>query len=132
MRKLVLLGAAASALVLGAASAYAVPQNSPYATMVPPDAVDGYAPYDNQAPYYGDPGTSGGGVVEGRSAYVGDDSDYGYGDPGYVVVDPGFGYGGFGGGGYGGGHGGFGRGGGGHFHGGGGGHSHGGGHFHGR
>lgn len=77
MRNLLKVGAAAGLLLtLGAATAYAVPQNSPYATMVPPGAVDGYGDgYYNDAPVYADP-------VEGRSAYV--DPGYGY-DNGYVV-----------------------------------------------
>jgi hypothetical protein len=114
MRNLLLAGTAGLFVALGAANAYAVPQNSPYATMVPPGAVDGYAPDDSPvygAPLLADP------MVEGRSAYVDPDSDY---------VDPGYGYG------YGYGYGGpayFGGGGGGFYHGGG---HHGGGMRHGR
>jgi hypothetical protein len=80
MRNLLKIGAAAGLLLtLGAATAYAVPQNSPYATMVPPGAVDGYG-YDNG--YYGDAPVYGyDAPVEGRSAYV--DPSYGY-DDGYV------------------------------------------------
>jgi len=53
MRNLLLAGTAGLFLAIGAASAYAVPQNSPYATMVPPDAVDGYS--GEQGPIYTDP-----------------------------------------------------------------------------
>ena len=90
MRNLLLAGTAGLFLAFGAASAYAVPQNSPYATMVPPDAVDGYSGYE-QAPVYADPGYNPGyGVMnEGRAAYV--DPEYANDDPGYV--DPGYGYG---------------------------------------
>jgi hypothetical protein len=80
MRNLLLAGTAGLFLTLGAAAAYAVPQNSPYATMVSPDAVDGYST-DNY-PNYGNSG-----MIEGRSAYV--DPQYGYDNPGYV--DPGYG-----------------------------------------
>src|ERR1700688_739825 len=74
MRNLLMAGTAAGLfLALGAVNAYAVQQNSPYATMVPPGAVDGYSTDDGY--YYGD-------RVEGRSAYV--DPDYGYSDDGYA------------------------------------------------
>jgi hypothetical protein len=111
MRNLLLAGTAGLFLAFGAASAYAVPQNSPYATMVPPAAVDGYTP-DGSA--YACPGDSAqvgcpDGMVEGRAAVV--DPDYAYGDPAYIAPAFGFGYGGFG---YGGGF----RGNGGHFAGG--------------
>jgi hypothetical protein len=91
MRSLLLAGSAGLFLALGAANAYAVPQNSPYATMVPPDAVDGYTPnggafYPDQTYGYEDGSPSG--TVEGRAAYV--DPDDGYDGPGYV--DPGYGY----------------------------------------
>jgi hypothetical protein len=80
-------GTAGLFLTLGAVNAYAVPQNSPYATMVPPDAVDGYS-YDN-GPAYGDQGEGyGSEPVERRSAYV--DPDYGYDDPGYAYPDYGY------------------------------------------
>jgi hypothetical protein len=88
MRNLLLAGTAGLFLAIGAASAYAVPQNSPYATMVPPDAVDGYSgSYGEQGPIYADPGYDG--MTEGRAAYV--DPEYANDDPGYV--DPGYGYG---------------------------------------
>ena len=110
MRNLLMAGATAGLfLAFGAASAYAVPQNSPYATMVPPGAVDGYAPTaPDDGYYYGDPA-----VVEGRSAYVdpdydqtyvGDDYDTQYAAP---VYGGGFYYGGGRGGHFGGGHGDF-------------------------
>jgi hypothetical protein len=90
MRGLLLAGTAGLFLSFGAANAYAVPPNSPYATMVPPDAVDGYsqngAAYPDQSYGYGDPDSSG--MIQGRAAFV--DPDYGYDDPGYV--DPGYGY----------------------------------------
>src|ERR1700744_2192334 len=103
MRNLLMAGAAAGLFIaLGAANAYAVPQNSPYATMVPPGAVDDYG----QAPdsgYYAAP-------VEGRSAYIDPDydngDDYYYGgdySPDYGAPVVGVGY--------------YGVGGGGHFHG---------------
>ncbi|WP_158815575.1 hypothetical protein [Methylocapsa sp. S129] len=123
MRNLLLAGTAGLFLALGAANAYAVAPNSPYATMVPPGAVDGYAP-DNGYPYYADPGYGDPGLVQGRAAYV--DPDYAYNDP--VYVDPGYGYygypapvggfyfGGGRGGHFGGGHFGGGHFGGGHFH----------------
>jgi hypothetical protein len=111
MRNLLMAGAATGLfLALGAANAYAVPQNSPYATMVPPDAVDGYSPTaPDDGYYYGDPAP-----VEGRSAYVDPDYDQGYYGDGYdtqyvAPIDGGFYYGGGGRGGH------FG---GGHFHGG--------------
>ena len=123
MRNILLAGTTGLFLALGAASAYAVPQNSPYATMVPPGAVDGDAgPYGQQYPAYPDSGYPDGYMTEGRSAYV--DPAYVDGDPGYV--DPGYDYGYYGapigggfyyGGGRGGGH--FGGGHGGHFGGGG-------------
>jgi hypothetical protein len=81
MRNLLLTGAAGLLLTLGAAAAYAVPQNSPYATMLPPDAVDGYSTDNDQG--YGNSGMS-----EGRSTYV--DPQYGYDDAGYA--DTGYGY----------------------------------------
>lgn len=64
MRNLLLAGTAGLFVALGAASAYAVAPSSPYATMVPPAAVDGYvapAPVivETPAPIY-----------EGRAAYV--------------------------------------------------------------
>src|SRR5580658_1768977 len=91
MRNLFLAGTAGLFLTLGAAAAYAVPQNSPYATMVPPDAVDGYVA---GGPAYGCLGYAQGvdcaptGMIEGRSAFV--DPEYAYGGSGYA--DPGFGY----------------------------------------
>ena len=54
MRKFLLIGTAATSLVFGAAGAYAIPANSPYATWEP-QAVD--------------PGVAGP-MNEGRSAYV--------------------------------------------------------------
>jgi hypothetical protein len=81
MRNLLMAGTAGLFLALGAASAYAVPQNSPYATMAPPGAVDGYT--QGNGPMYNDEP-----MVEGRSAYV--DPDYGYSDPGYA--DPAYVY----------------------------------------
>jgi hypothetical protein len=91
MRNLLLAGTAGLFLALGAATAYAVPQNSPYATMVPPDAVDGYVA-DN-GPAYGCQGYAQdagcpGGMIEGRSALV--DPEYAYGGSDYI--DPGYGY----------------------------------------
>ena len=92
MRGLLLAGTAGLFLAFGAANAYAVPPNSPYATMVPPDAVDGYSqngvayPDQGYGYVYGDANSSG--TIEGRAAFV--DPDYGYDDPGYV--DPGYGY----------------------------------------
>lgn len=74
MRNLLLIGSAAAALTLGAASAYAVPPNSPYATFEP-QAVDGQmAPpaYDEGGPSLLNPF----GLFEGRSAYVA---------PGYIA-----------------------------------------------
>jgi hypothetical protein len=105
MRNILMAGTAAGLfLALGAVNAYAVPQNSPYATMVPPGAVDGYstmAPDDGY--YYGDSAP-----VEGRSAYVDPYyADDGYDGGGYVTQYPAPLGGGFY---YGGGHG--------HFHGG--------------
>ena len=83
MRNILLAGTAGLFLTLGAASAYAVPQNSPYATMVPPSAVDGYQP-DN-GPSYVDPGYTYDNepMIEGRAAEV----DPYYGAPGYVYPD---------------------------------------------
>jgi hypothetical protein len=72
MRKLFLIGSAAAALTLGAASAYAIPPNSPYAIWEP-QAVDGQmAPpaYDQGGPSLLNPF----GLFEGRSAYVAPDS----------------------------------------------------------
>jgi hypothetical protein len=88
LRNLLLTGTAGLFLALGAANAYAVPQNSPYATIVPPGAVDGYN-YD-PAPVYGDQGygSEGAPMVEGRSAYVYPDYDAGYVDPGYGYAPP--------------------------------------------
>jgi hypothetical protein len=91
MRSLLLAGAAGLSLALGAANAYAVQPNSPYAIMVPSGAVDGYTNdggtiYPDQG--YGYEGGNPSGTVEGRAAYV--DPDDGYGGPGYV--DPGDGY----------------------------------------
>ena len=74
MRTMFIAGAAGLCLALSAASAYAVPQNSPYATMAPPGAVDGYNSYSG--PVYGYENEP---MVEGRSAYVED-------DPGYVTT----------------------------------------------
>jgi hypothetical protein len=88
MRSLLLAGTAGLFLALGAASAYAVPPNSPYATMVPPGAVDGYQQNGAVYPGYGNDDSDSPGIVEGRAAFV--DPDYGYDDPGYV--DPGYGY----------------------------------------
>jgi hypothetical protein len=93
MRKTLLLGTTAVMLALGAATAYAVPPNSPYAILVP-GAVDDGIMFDGGPAYVaGDPGygyqggaLSGPGwidpapMTEGRSAYL-------YGDPGYGV-DP--------------------------------------------
>jgi hypothetical protein len=88
MRSLLLAGTAGLFLALGAANAFAAAPNSPYAIMVPPDAVDGYpqngAAYPGQRYGYDDVDSSG--MVEGRTAFV--DPDYGYDDPGYV--DPGY------------------------------------------
>ena len=75
MRTMLVAGTAALFLALGGASAYAVPPNSPYATMVPPGAVDYNAPGYNDGPYYGDRA-----IVEGRSAYIE--------EPGYVYRAP--------------------------------------------
>ena len=91
MRNLLLAGSAGLFLALGAANAYAVPQNSPYATMVPPGAVDGYTSYGTPVypdQTYGYEDANPSGAVEGRAAYV--DSDDGYDGSGYV--DPGYGY----------------------------------------
>ncbi|MGA2042893.1 MAG: hypothetical protein ABSG83_05925 [Roseiarcus sp.] len=85
MRKLILFGTTAVALAAGVSGAYAVPQNSPYAVMAPPQAVDGYS---DQGPIYSDPGYGDSGMIEGRAAVV--DPDYGYDDPGYAY---GYGYG---------------------------------------
>ena len=84
MRKHLLFGTTAVAFAMGASGAYAVSQNSPYAIMAPPQAVDGY----DQTPVYADPGYSDSGMIEGRAAVV--DPDYGYDDPGYAY---GYGYG---------------------------------------
>jgi hypothetical protein len=83
MRNVLIAGTAVLFVTLGAASAYAVPQNSPYATMVPPGAVDGYQP-DN-GPTYIDPNYAYGNepMVEGRAAEV----DPYYNDPGYIYPD---------------------------------------------
>jgi hypothetical protein len=80
LRNLLWAGGAGLFLTLGAAAAYAVPQNSPYATMVPPSAVDGY---DN-SPAYGnqDYGYESGPMAEGRSTYMA--PEYGYDDPVYA------------------------------------------------
>jgi hypothetical protein len=80
MRTMLVAGTAGVFLALSAASAYAVPPNSPYATMVPPGAVDG------EAPYYGQP--RGEVIIEGRSAYVEDDPGYVYRAPAYRAVRP--------------------------------------------
>jgi hypothetical protein len=92
MRNLLLAGTAGLFLSLGAATAYAVPQNSPYATMVPPDAVDGYVADNGLSNgcqgYVQDVGCPPAGMTEGRSAFV--DPEYAYGGWGYT--DPGFGY----------------------------------------
>ena len=82
MRNLLLAGAAGLFLAIGAANAYAVPQNSPYATLVPPNAVDGYD--SGSGPVYGgqDYGYESEPTVQERSAYV--DPEYGYGDPAYA------------------------------------------------
>jgi hypothetical protein len=97
MRNALLAGTAGLLLCLGAAAAYAVPQNSPYATMVPPDAVEGYTTGN-------DPGYGNDAMIEGRSAYVDPDYDnQDYVDPGYGYTgSPGFGGGAFVGGGRGG------------------------------
>jgi hypothetical protein len=79
MRNLLLAGTAGLFLSLGAATAYAVPQNSPYATMVPPDAVDGYIP----PPVYVVP-ADGAVMVDGRSAYVEGTPVYAPAQPTYV------------------------------------------------
>ena len=73
MRTMLVAGTAALFLALGGASAYAVPPNSPYATMVPPGAVD-----------YNVPGYNYGPMVEGRSAYV-EEPGYVYRAPAYRV-----------------------------------------------
>jgi hypothetical protein len=68
MRNVILIGSTAAALIFGAASAYAIPPNSPYATWEP-QAVDGQmAPgsYDESGPNLLNPL----GLFEGRSAYV--------------------------------------------------------------
>ena len=84
MRSLFMAGTAGLFLALGAADAHAVPQNSPYATMVPPGAVDGYN--SEPAPMYGDQ-DYGDATIEGRSAYVDPDYDaypyYGNAYPNY-------------------------------------------------
>ena len=80
MRKMFLLGAAAAALLLGAANAYALPPNSPYAIFVP-ESVDGA---NSGAAGYWNPL---GAVFEGRSAYVAGAPDYAYA-PGASQVLP--------------------------------------------
>ena len=66
MRKIILFGATAAALALGAASAYAAgggnlsPEASPYAVIAPQTTL--------QSP-----------MSEGRAAYTGADAGYGYG-----------------------------------------------------
>lgn len=93
MRSLLLAGTAGLLIALGATGAYAVPANSPYATMVPPGAVDGATAPDYDAPYmdqgygYDDAGPPA--MIEGRSAYVDADDGAAYVDPGY---DPGYYY----------------------------------------
>jgi hypothetical protein len=78
-------GTAAVFLALGGASAYAVPPNSPYATMVPPGAADYNAPGYDYAPDYNQRV-----IVEGRSAYV-EEPGYVYRAPAYRP-DYGYGY----------------------------------------
>jgi hypothetical protein len=101
MRSLLLAGTAGLFLALGAASAYAVPPNSPYATMTPSDNSQAYSDdayydrgqvYSGRGEVYSDPGYDyDGGPVAGRAAYMDPGyGDYGYGDPGYV--DPGYAY----------------------------------------
>ena len=77
MRNLLLAGTAGLFVAFGAVSAEAVTQNSPYATMAPPDAVDGYVTEPD--PVYVVPRSDG--MIEGRAAYV----DEG---PAYVPVQP--------------------------------------------
>jgi hypothetical protein len=67
MRNLLLAGTAGLFVALGGASAYAVPASSPYATMVPPAAVDGYVP---PAPLVVERPAR---LYEGRSAYIAPD-----------------------------------------------------------
>jgi hypothetical protein len=81
MRNFLLIGAAGLLLTVGAAAAYAVPQNSPYATILSPEAVDGYSTDNDQG--YGNTV-----MVEGRSAYVA--PQMGYDDAGNS--DSGYGY----------------------------------------
>ncbi|MGD0721151.1 MAG: hypothetical protein ABR970_08900 [Roseiarcus sp.] len=64
MRKLLLLGTIGAAFAFGAAGAYAVPANSPYATFEPQAVDPGLTP-DGQL------------VSEGRSAYVAGGAAYG-------------------------------------------------------
>jgi hypothetical protein len=69
MRNVLMAGAAAVALTLGASSAYALPPNSPYAIWVP-QSVDGYSGYGNDA---GSPSllqALAPGLNEGRSAFT--------------------------------------------------------------
>lgn len=97
MRTLLVAGTTGLFLALGAASAYAVPPNSPYAVMAPPEAVDGavvpvngpvyVAPrYDEDIvvtrPSIVEPEP----VIEGRAAYV-TAPDYAY-EPAYTYARP--------------------------------------------
>jgi hypothetical protein len=73
MRTLLTIGATAGLFLALGGAAYAVPPNSPYATILPPDAVDGAAPAaPDDGAVYTDPY-----LVEGRSAYIDPDYDYG-------------------------------------------------------
>ena len=69
MRNILMAGAAAAALIVGASSAYALPPNSPYAMWVP-QSVDGNPGYGSDA---GGPSLLQAlvpGMNEGRAAYA--------------------------------------------------------------
>jgi hypothetical protein len=85
MRKMLYLGITGAALLLGAASAYALPPNSPYAIWTP-HAVDRAMPPEGQI--YGGPNVYGtarresGERIKGQSTYVYPDTESGLrGDP---------------------------------------------------
>jgi hypothetical protein len=91
VRKMLMLGAMAVVLALGAATTYAVPTNSLYAILAPGTVDEGTMSDAGPAYVAGDPGygyeggsmTGPGSIApqsmtEGRSAYL-------YGDPGYGV-----------------------------------------------
>jgi hypothetical protein len=105
MRTLLVAGTAGLFLALGAASAYAVPPNSPYATIAPLDTVDGAVVTPVNGPVYVapryeedvvvgppaavEPET---GMIEGRAAYIEDQPLYVTARPGFVYGPPAYSY----------------------------------------